>query len=362
MKTKDYKKNNYSLIFKNIPHESLRKFDLYEDYCGKSGDYNFDICNISIKYFEEEINEQKSILDFLSKRKIELISINAIESIYSKYSKYDDIKEFLASKILTRIKQKNSIQDLHEFNTKYKDHKTTIKSSIEKLYELIKIKDSVPGYEWFIKNYSNVKYTKEALERIHGIMFNKAQKVNTVSAYNSFIFSYPTAKQVEQANKIANEKEREIYTNLGLMSFWDTDHKREKKSRQLLIKSKQIERFPRDNNLDSFRRAGYFIVVNRMYELLQEEFNDTDATLRHLESQEFKDFVKSFKNIMENIKYTLEKIQKNISDMNYYTKDMLEVSKKGFADAKADSAMSAYYTQKHRKWEKFMHYKDTGYN
>ena len=251
---------------------------------------------------------------------------------------------------------------MHEFNKKYKSHKDVVNESIDHLYKLIKIKDSVAGYEWFITNYSSSKYSKQALERIHEIMFSKAQKVDTIAAYNSFVFSYPTAKQVKLANELANEKERKMYTNLGFMGFWDTDYKKEKKARELLIKAKQIERFPTDNKLYGKRKSGYLIVANRMYQLLQEEFDDTDATLRHLESQEFKDFVKTFKSIMSDIRSTLNRIEENSRNISRYTEEMVDVSKNGFSDAKADRAMSAYYAQKHRNWEKFMHYRDKGYN
>lgn len=359
---KDFRSTSYSMVFNNVPYGALRKFDLYESYCGDSGDYDYDICKIEIKYFDQEVKEQKAIHNFLLENKIELISIKAIEQLYNKYSKYDDIRDYLSQKALSRIKKKNSIVELHEFNKQYKSHQEATKESTGYLFDLIKTKDSVAGYEWFITHYSNSKYSKSALERIHEIMFGKAQKVDTIAAYNSFIFSYPTAKQVETANNVANEKERSIYTNLGALSFWDTDHKKEKKSRKFLIKAKQIERFPRDNDLRGNRKSGYLIVADRMYKLLQEEFDESDATLRHLESQEFKDFVSDFKDVMRNIRYTLEKIESNTDKMSRYSEEMVSVSRKGFSDAKTDRAMTAYHEKKKTEWDKFMHYRDKGYN
>lgn len=351
---------NYPLVFKNIPYNALRSFNLYEDNCSSKSRYK--ICGIKIKYFDQELDDQKDILTFLSERKIASISIKGIDELYNKYLKYDAVTEFLAEKILFRIKQENSIETLHKFNNRYGAQKNIVLKSIDKLYELIKIKDSVAGYEWFISNYSDSKYAKLSLERIHEIMFKKAEKVDTITAYNSFIFSYPTAKQVTEANEIAGEKERVIYTSLGIMSFWDSDHKKEKKARKLLIKAKQIERFPRDNKLYGNRKSGYLIVANRMYKLLQEDFDDTDATLRYLESQEFKDFVIDFKKVMSEIQSTLDSINKNSRNISRYTKEMIQVSKDGFSDAQTDRAMAAYYDQEHRNWEKQMHYKDKGYN
>ncbi|TMO82810.1 hypothetical protein CWC15_18150 [Pseudoalteromonas spongiae] len=358
--TIDYKETKYSLVFDAVPYESLRQFDVYTTYCSSSDNYK--ACDISIKYFDQELQEQESVLAYLKSSKIDLISVNAIKELYKKYSKYDKVKDLLVLKIFSRLKQKNSIIELHEFNSAFQPHKEVVEKSIEALYKLTKIKDSVAGYEWFITHYSNSKYSKSALERIHEIMFEKAQKVDTIAAYNSFVFSYPTAKQVEKANEVANDKERRIYTNLGILSFWDTDHKKEKKSRKFLIKAKQIERFPRDNDLRGNRKSGYLIVADRMYKLLQEEFDESDATLRHLESQEFKDFVSDFKSVMSNIRYTLEKIEGNTNKMSRYSEEMVSVSRKGFSDAKADRAMAAYHEKKKTEWDKFMHLRDKGYN
>ncbi|MDB2562918.1 hypothetical protein N9X61_04865 [Sulfurimonas sp.] len=127
----------------------------------------------------------------------------------------------------------------------------------------------------------------------------------------------------------------------------------EKKSRALLIKAKQIER--QGNEYYGVEKSGYIIITNRMYDLLQEEFDDTDATLRHLESQEFKDFVRTFKNVMNRISSKLDNIAK-------YSSEILKVSQKGFSDANADRDMSEYHNEEKRKWDKLMHFRDKGYN
>ncbi len=98
-----------------------------------------------------------------------------------------------------------------------------------------------------------------------------------------------------------------------------------------------------------------------MYDLLQEKFDDSDATLRHLESQEFKDFVRTFKSVMNNIKRSLNKIQNNTSNLERYAKDMVNISAQGFADSKADREMTAYHEKKKTQWDKFMHFRDKGY-
>jgi len=232
--------------------------------------------------------------------------------------------------------------------------------AIKNIYKFTKKQNNISGYEWFILKYSNAIQVKDAINNIHNLAFKKAKEIDTISAYNTFIISYPTASQVKEANNHAYEKEVEKYTNLGMFVFFNSEDKLEKKARKLLIKAKQIERYPANNDIEN-RQAGYLIIANRMYRLLQDKFDDTDATLRYLESEEFKDFVKSFKTIMNEIKYILRQIENNTSNSNKYIKELVNISAKGFEDIKADRAMTEYYTKQHREWEKYMHLRDKGY-
>ena len=346
---------NFILAFDGVKNR-IKRFDINEGY---DGTWHFKNLRLDLSIQEQQyINDFKT---YLKQFELDKLSIDTLSQLYS-YTEYPQIQKLIARSILTRELLKNSIADLHQFNLHYKKHMKLVEESVAKIFELVEIKDSVSGYEWFISHYSSTSYAKKALDTIHKIMFGKAKKVNTIASYNSFVFSYPTAKQINQANELAYEMEKEVYTELGVLSFWDTDHKKEKKSRKFLIKAKQIERFPRDNELRGNRKSGYLIVADRMYSLLQEEFDDSEATLRHLESQEFKDFVSDFKSIMRDIKYTLEKIEDNSNRISRYTEEMISVAKEGFSDAKADRAMTAYYEKKKTEWDKLMHYKDTGYN
>ena len=176
------------------------------------------------------------------------------------------------------------------------------------------------------------------------------------------------ANEVKEANALAKELERYKYTDTlpswvrGILPDFLADilnkifgifSNDEKKSRALLIKAKQIER--EGNEYYGVEKAGYVMIANRMYDLLQEEYDDTDATLRFLESEEFKDFMKNFKKLMRSMNERLE-------DISRYSSEILEVSKQGFSEANADRDMSEYKNEEHRKWQKFMHFRDKGYN
>ncbi len=317
-------------------------------------------------------DEIKKVID---KNRKEAIN-KKLNDYYTMLQKEDSIKEYrsflrkypntsINQKIEKRLKKlySNEIKKLKKENTIIayanfleSDPNSYIEDDITKeIYKLVKEEDNIAGYEWYVNKYSKSSNAKQAIEQIHKLAFEEAKDINTISSYNTFVFNYPLAKEVKQANKKANELEREEYTSLGLLSFIGTNEKLDRKARALLIKAKQIERYPLDNNLNRSSSMGYKIVANRMYELLQKEFIESEATLRHLESQEFKDFVKDFRNIMK-------KIQRTLNQTNNYIKEVVSISKRGFEDAKADREMAAYYTKQHRDWEKFMHFRDKGYN
>lgn len=254
------------------------------------------------------------------------------------------------------IKEQNTIKAYQSFINKYPGAKQ-IKEAWQNIYKLtyndVKSQNNISGYEWFISKYPKAPQVKEAIKNIHKLAYDKAKSINTISAYNTFIISYPTASQVKKANDRAYKLEEKKYTDLGMLGFFGKEAKLEKKARKLLIKAKQIERKSKDYSGDA--KAGYIIVANRMYQLLQDKFDESDATLRYLESQEFKDFVDTFKRVMNNISYKLSNIER-------YSSEILSTSKQGFEDAKADREMSRYKSEEHAKWEKRMHLKDKGYN
>lgn len=258
-----------------------------------------------------------------------------------------------------KVKNDNSIFAYQWFIKNYSNSEYIgrIKKNI---FEIVKEEDNIVGYEWFIKNYSKSSYIKEAISRIHGLAYEEAEDIDTISSYNTFIIAYPSAKEVKKANKNAYKMEVKKYTDLGMMSFVGSEGKLEKKARKLLIKAKQIERTGKEYGRST--KIGYMIVANRMYDLLQEKFDDTDATLRYLESQEFQDFVKSFKNVMNDIKRVLSRIENNTSDLEKYAKQIVDISRQGFSDSKSDREMTAYHEKKKTQWDKLMHYRDKGYN
>lgn len=351
----------YKLIFKNIPQYSIRSMDLYESYCTTDDDTVWSDCNIKTEFFDQEHQEQADILAYFKKYDLHKVSIPFLEEMYHKYAKYNQVQTEFVSAILTRLLKTNSISQLHDFNTTYKNYSKDTAKSIEKIVSLLKMKNSIAGYEWFIENYAHSEYALEMLNIIHKNMFSNAKKLDTISAYNTFIFNYPTAAEVSQALDRSIEIDREYYTDFSFFSFTDIDKEKEKKARKLLIKAKQIERYPVDKGLKYRHKAGYFIVANRMYRVLQDEFDESDATLRHLESQEFKDFVRELNSTLSSIRSTLERIEGNTSRAADYAEEAIQVSKRGFAESSSDRALSEYHAGKHREWEKYMHLRDHGY-
>jgi len=297
------------------------------------------------KQREEAIS---SMYDLIKKNN----SINSYSKFVKDYPNSKHRSEAFSS-MYDLIKKNNSINSYSKFVKDYPNSKHR-SEAIEKTFSLVKSEDNISGFEWFISKYPSDKHVKEAVQSIHRMSLNKAKQINTVSSYNTFIITYPSAKEVNEAQVQAFQLEVEKYTDFGMFgNFFEKEAKTEKSARKLLIKAKQIERKAKDYSGDA--SLGYILVTNRMYDLLQEKFDDSDATLRHLESQEFKDFVEEFKSAIKTVNYRLDNIAK-------HAQETINVAKQGFSDAKADRAMAAYKLEQHEKWEKFMHFRDKGYN
>jgi len=329
-----------------------------------SDDKTMKIWDLQGCYLSETAKLKKILKDYKKIKKINTkkVYLNFIEK-YPDAPQAQDARQNIYKLTYQKAKNKNTIKLYQNFIDEYpnapqvKNAKENIKNLIllnyKNKYAKVKKENNISGYEWFISKYPNAPQVKDAIKNIHKLAYDKAKEINTISAYNTFIISYPYASQVRDANDRAYKLEEKKYTDLGVLGFFGKEAKLEKKARKLLIKAKQIERKSKDYSGDA--KAGYIIVSNRMYQLLQDKFDESDATLRYLESQEFKDFVDTFKRVMNNISYKLNNIER-------YSSEILSTSKQGFEDAKADREMSRYKSEQQHEWEKRMHLRDKGYN
>ena len=317
--------------------------------------------------FNESFNDLGKIRDFIKKYKDDMLLFKQKNKLIQAKKQERKLTNILYDTQYKNSKSTNTIDVYSHFIQKY-PKAPQIKDALQNCYSLVQSQNNIAGYEWFIKTYPNAPQVKDAISKIHQLAFNEAKKIDTISAYNTFIISYPMAKEVKEANALAKELERYKYTDTlpswvrkvmpnfladilnKIFGIFSND---EKKSRALLIKAKQIER--QGHEYYGVEKAGYVIIANRMYDLLQEEYNDTDATLRFLESEEFKDFIETFKDVMRSVNDRLDNISR-------YSSEILEASKQGLSEASADRAMSEYNTKEYRKWQKFMHLRDKGYN
>lgn len=354
LKLKYLNSNEFSFVFENVDN-IIKRFNLKEGY---AGGWNFSTIDLSTMLANEEKLEQEQLNRELNQLNLTALSLPALSEIYKRYYKFDVIKSSVAKAYYERALSLNSIEILHHFNETFSEHIELVEKSTHRIFKhLLKI-NSVAGFEWFLTNYSRAKDAASAVKFIHQHMYEKAQKIGNLSAYNTFIFSYPMSDEAKLASEQAAKIESGLYADIG---FFTTDDDKEKMARRLLIAAKQIERIPRENNLKRKESSGYYIVANRMYELLQQNYVESDATLRHLESKEFKDFTSEFISVMKDVNKILLDIRENTRSISQHTKELLTTSKQGVENAKADRALNAYYTKQHRDWEKNMHFLDKGY-
>ena len=108
------------------------------------------------------------------------------------------------------------------------------------------------------------------------------------------------------------------------------------------------------NDADTKARDGYRLVIDRMNKLLQDKFPAEEATLRYLESEEFKDFYRDLKKSLASIEDTLKRIDSNASNLSSILRNQSRMMDSHFRKAAQSKEMAAKYTEQHRFWERYI--------
>jgi len=277
----------------------------------------------------------------------QVIKLNNEASYLSLIKNHPDTEQAIQGlgKLYQLVKKYKTISKFEWFLNKF-PNSVQSKSAISEILNIVSNENNVAGYAWFIKRYSGTQQAKDALLGMHEVAYSIAKDINTIESYNDFIIAYPTAKQIQEAQDKAYELEKSEY--VGILSFFNE----EKNARRLLIQSKILEQSSHDQPRD--HRTGYMIVVNRMNDLLKHEFNSTEAALRHLESNEFKSFVKTFKSSMRDLKRQVARIAANTEDLSSIMKNQSKMMDNHFENAAQDREMASELTEQHRFWERYI--------
>jgi len=302
------------------------------------------------KYGKQQLVENRKIFeDELSHAKERNIYSGYV-AFYNKYGREDACREAVnaAFNLVVKANDINKYASfLSDFRLKSINNENLIDKSrlvVGRLYSLVEQENNISGYRWFMERYPEVKEARLALNAIHELAFADTESVDTLAAYNDFIIAYPFAPQVQKATDRAYDLEAEKY------SGWFENE--EKNARALLVKSKQLER--EMNSPPSSARDGYHLVIDRMNRLLQDKYPAEEATLRYLESEEFKDFYKALRHTLSNINDTLAKIENNTSDVSSILKNQSRMMESHFTKAAQSREMAAKYTAQHRYWERYI--------
>lgn len=244
---------------------------------------------------------------------------------------------------IARYPDTTKLTDYLALADKFNDDTSVTNAVFNKVYQRVKEADNIASYQWYIKHVPQSEHTQEALLTLYKRAFELADDRGTIASYNDFIIAYPFAPQVSQATSYARELEEGEYS-----SFFTSD---EKLSRRLLVRSKQISRIA---NQYSYDNTGYLLVIDRMNTLLQDMYPGQDATLRHLESEEFKDFHRDFSRAMRSLSTKLDSINNNVKDLKRHVAKQSEMIEQHFEKAAQDRETASELTRQHRMWERYL--------
>jgi len=299
---------------------------------------------------EQHLLEPQSEISFYQ-RKV----LPAILAIYQQQKDYQGLLAMLTlanlpatiadSVISSAVKympESLSLNERLEFVNKFADNPAT-ENVIADIYKEVEKAESIAAYLWFSENLPDSKQAKAAIRNMHQLAFELAESVDTVAAYNDFIIAYPWATQAQEANELARALENDEYS-----SFFSSD---DELSRRLLVRSKQIARKAKQQSYDT---VGYLLIIERMNTLLQDNFPGAEATLRYLESEEFKDFHRDFNRAMKSLETRLDDINKSVGKLNSFIQRQSDTMNAHFDKAAQDREMASELTRQHRLWERYL--------
>ncbi|GHF02683.1 WD40 repeat domain-containing protein [Thalassotalea profundi] len=283
----------------------------------------------------------------------------AYQSLHSVLKNNDDYKklialaesDFIPAQIkrdslldaIARYPDSTKLADYLALADKFNDDAKVTSAIFSKIYQRVKKADNIASYQWYIKHVPQSEHTQEALLTLYKRAFELADDRGTIASYNDFIIAYPFAPQVNQATDSARELEEDEYS-----SYFSSD---EELSRRLLVRSKQMSRIANQYRYDN---TGYLLVIDRMNTLLQDMYPGQDATLRHLESEEFKDFHRDFNRAMRSLSNKLDSINDNVKDLKRHVANQSEMIEQHFEKAAQDRETATELTRQHRMWERYL--------
>lgn len=244
---------------------------------------------------------------------------------------------------IARYPETTKLADYLALADKFNDDASVINAIFNKIYQRVKEADNIASYQWYIKHVPQSEHTQEALLTLYKRAFELADDRGTIASYNDFIIAYPFAPQVNQATESARELEEDEYS-----SYFSSN---EELSRRLLVRSKQISRIANQYRYDN---TGYLLVIDRMNTLLQDMYPGQDATLRHLESEEFKDFHRDFSRAMRSLSTKLDNINDNVKDLKRHVVKQSDMIEQHFERAAQDRETADELTRQHRMWERYL--------
>ena len=251
--------------------------------------------------------------------------------------------QWLRSNVLSQIPSEQRVAALVHANDIASRHLNVQEAIQSRIYELVRIADTMGSYSWFLSKFPGAKEAHPAMLRLHELAFEAATQINTLEAYNEFIIRFPYAVQVKIANERALGFEREKYTT------FKNDDERRRFSNALLIRAKRIDR-EGSNQSDEAAKMGYTIIFARMTSLLEKTFDTDDATVRYLESEELKRHFKQLSGVMRRIETAVEEIRNTSADIKNLVEEQTVLIDKRFSEASEERAINEKYAQQHRDW------------
>lgn len=145
---------------------------------------------------------------------------------YPVNKKFEQRKDEVMDKLIKRIREANDLEFVYEVLEKFPDfpkYQNTVHIRNYLEYRKAEKSNTVDAYNTFIKKFPEAAQIPQATEKRNDLIYQEAEEKNTIDAYTTFMKDHPDARQYQQAlmNKIHLEfkKAKEKNTVDALENF-----------------------------------------------------------------------------------------------------------------------------------------------
>lgn len=262
----------------------------------------------------------------------------------NKYAKYPQANKAI-DRAYDLMKKTAGVKDYLAFLKKYRNYPKK-SNVVNDLYQEILGKNNTFALFWFLERYGDdISSAKKGtvLSSIYEQSYALAKKNNTIQAYDDFIIAYPYSIKTQEVLKLSAELEKDKYTGF----FLSSSGSKRKSSRSLLRKIKDLTK----EMYDADDRTGYYLVINRINNLLEKSLSAQSSVLDYFDSIGFERFSQKIDDVKDKAQETTQNIDSRRGNITKIVRNQIAWAQYYYQEKIKSRKVSIKFKKDRKNWK-----------